>query len=197
MNEIENQIQILIDGELSDKERSELLNTIDREKPSYWRNIALGYIESQLIRESIAELAEDRIHSPLPSRNLAKPLLAIAATLIVGIFLGVSISPTQVSQQEIASTSLDSAKEPKLAAITHLSTSGATAPKIDIPVIEASQSPYEFEQALMTASEPIRRAQHFHNSRGAHSVQSTALIQTNLDDGSSLVIPVNYLVSKQ
>jgi hypothetical protein len=88
----------LVDGELGQDERRELLAALDDE-PGAWRRCALAFLESQTWRWQLLRLAKDPLaHTPgahaVPLRSTARRArfwagcLAIAASLLVSFGLG-------------------------------------------------------------------------------------------------------------
>ena len=62
-------INRMVDGELGDEEQRALL--ADCERHSRWRELALAYVESQVLRAQLSSLATDELQasSPMPIRR--------------------------------------------------------------------------------------------------------------------------------
>ena len=78
-NTITPQIQPLVDGELTFDARAKLLRIIDTEQPSAWRDVALAFVE----REILAEAVKLKMRS---SRPVTAFWVAAAACLALGCF---------------------------------------------------------------------------------------------------------------
>ncbi|HAV12090.1 MAG TPA: hypothetical protein DCX06_01155 [Opitutae bacterium] len=79
-NDLLNNIQAVVDGNLSDPERHELLQELERE-PRAYRQLALGFIEEQIIRDSF------RAKQPAQKSSVHLATIAkIAALLAIGFF---------------------------------------------------------------------------------------------------------------
>ena len=103
----------LVDGELSQHERRELLAALDDE-PGAWRRCALAFLEAQSWRWQLAHVAAEPIVAQLTAANSAAPqprasgralsgaCLAMAASLLVAFGLGTRYSNS--GQPQIASS---------------------------------------------------------------------------------------------
>ena len=107
MKDLQLQIDLLVDGELSEDERRELLLRLERE-PDAWRTCALALLEAETLRESLGgwadsettapQAAEDRAENVVVKSTLsdtptwlkrARPVvLAVTASLLVGFLVG-------------------------------------------------------------------------------------------------------------
>jgi len=107
MNDLQLQIDLLVDGELSEDERRELLLRLERE-PDGWRTCALALLEAETLRESLGSWAdgetaasqatESRVENVTAKdasfgtstwlRKARPVVLAVAASLLVGFFIG-------------------------------------------------------------------------------------------------------------
>ncbi len=83
-------IQRLADGELSDTERRDLLQTIDDETPERWRDVALGLLGNRLVAEGLRETASAPADNVIASPAW-KRLGALAAALAIGLGIGVVV----------------------------------------------------------------------------------------------------------
>ena len=75
---LEDRIQSLVDGELDSSDRRELLQRIDANHPEHWRYTALGFVEHQILRESVK--ADEKV-IPFPNKTTAIKQWAAAACL--------------------------------------------------------------------------------------------------------------------
>lgn len=164
---MDTQIQRLIDGALEEEQRLSLLQQIDRESPESWRDVALGYIEGEVLRsafrEEEAELEQKVTPFPVDQRKSSGfHLAAIAAlAMILGAVLGSSIQSSLV------------APEPTI----------PVAEKITIQQ-EAPVSPSI--QAIESLDLALR-------DRGLEPVISKAVYRAELPDGRRLILPVQRL----
>lgn len=97
-------IQRLADGELSETERTELLQKIDDETPERWRDVALCLLGNRLLAEGLRSGAS--APSIAPAQNVIpfpmwKRVGALAAALAVGLGLGF-VAPRQREAGNVA-----------------------------------------------------------------------------------------------
>lgn len=94
------EIDLLVDGQLGDRQRRELLERMDWE-PAAWRRCALGFLEAQCWRESLGPLAK-AAQEPPPARRAPRPAsrflrwgsrLAVAASFVLAFGLGILLRP--------------------------------------------------------------------------------------------------------
>lgn len=67
----------LVDGELSERERRELLSALDSE-PGGWRRCALAFLESQCWKESAGQVANLPLQSRIPGSSSHEPIAGSA-----------------------------------------------------------------------------------------------------------------------
>ncbi len=125
MNHHSETITRLIDGELSDLERSHFLTSLDEEVSEDWRTLALGLLERQLITDALRKMKEQE-NSALTIQSKTKASVfhnwvARAALVIFGLMLGFAgprligeKSPQIVAEDPPASTPNDQIPEPEL-----------------------------------------------------------------------------------
>lgn len=93
------QFDRLVDDELSDTERRQLLTSLD-DRPDGWRKCALAFLEAQAWRREMGRLTEEpaapapatpvgRVDSPIASRR-AVQFLTLAASVFVAFTLGLA-----------------------------------------------------------------------------------------------------------
>lgn len=102
-NDMELLLDRLVDGELDDNERRELLLWMD-EHPEWWRRCALTFLESRAWHESIGDMVEEWRRNPRPDHVPASSeenksswiavaaLFGVAASVLLAFGLGWSAS---------------------------------------------------------------------------------------------------------
>ena len=65
MNERHLNMIRLIDGEMAEDERRLFLQELDRESPESWRDLALGFVENQMITEALQNQAQAQKSEPI------------------------------------------------------------------------------------------------------------------------------------
>jgi len=90
------QLDMLVDGELSDAQRRELLSRLDKE-PDEWRALCAGFLEAQSWREGMRVVASESTAEAAavaprsrPTRRRLQMILAMAACLLA-LGLGIAI----------------------------------------------------------------------------------------------------------
>lgn len=92
----EESMDLLVDGELDEARRRELLARLD-ERPGAWRRLALAFLEAQCWRREMHEIARPvqapSPHAPSPSRRgrlegRAVTVLAMAVSFLIALGLG-------------------------------------------------------------------------------------------------------------
>ncbi|NOX99859.1 MAG: hypothetical protein GXP30_09045, partial [Verrucomicrobia bacterium] len=63
--EVEGHIQSMLNGELGPQARRKLLLNIDSNHPDYWRYVALGFVEQQILSQTLASDDTVLSHEPL------------------------------------------------------------------------------------------------------------------------------------
>jgi hypothetical protein len=184
---------LLVDGELSEPERRDLLSSLDRE-PSLWRRCALAFLEAQSWKRAIGdEESQDQIAGSLPvpaDQGHAQPasrratsdrkpwfhehlntLLAMAASFLLALFVGMKVEQIRFGGTAIPGDLTVAAKTESNPAPTAQIT-----PKAFIaqhkPSADAVPGPWQ----TVTLSLPDGP------EGGSRSVDLPAYEQTNLDD---------------
>lgn len=88
------ELDLLVDGELGDAERRDLLARLDA-TPDGWRRCAVAFLEAQAWRDSLGELARSAAPAPAPVAAIrprsAWPSRLLAAAMVIAAFgLGVA-----------------------------------------------------------------------------------------------------------
>jgi hypothetical protein len=100
MNELH--LQKLVDGELTDEQRAQLLSQLQSaESVENWRTLALSFVENQVLSQALAHLEsppmaqpvrEMPAHSPVKTpfwKRRVHPWMSVAASLLLGVSMGI------------------------------------------------------------------------------------------------------------
>lgn len=136
---LQDQIELLVEGELTTQERSGLLLRIDA-KPELWRQLALEFVAHQTIRESVRdacqtdvsmspEVQESTASTPLQLGQQASDsasrwttnLVMVGAALLIAFFAGKQYQ-YQVDGEQTRALSINSSRETEIE--THSSRDG-------------------------------------------------------------------------
>ena len=95
------QLQRLVDGELSNSQRTEFLSSIEDQEASAWREVALAFIEEQVFAESLGSISRPDVVTEVSHENIVNeeshpevsrrktrrgfPLSGLVAMLLLGI----------------------------------------------------------------------------------------------------------------
>jgi len=206
-------LQRLVDGELSDEDRSGVLASLDA-RPQLWRTVALAFVEDQLwsgeLRRDAAgdERPSEPARAPRTapaSRRAWAPVVAVAASLLGMLGLGYQIGRHQELRPVIAQSGGD-LRHSQPAAIPTVDTSTvAAAPaapcrvqlvyrggeqeqSLELPVYDASELPGEFWQGPDPASvEELNRELADQGYRVDWDIE---YLSRNLDGGKCLLVPL-------
>ena len=102
MNSHSETITRLIENELSDLERSQVLASLDQEEPEQWRTLALGLLERQLITDALKQLAGQAQEKATKSSSFLT-WAARAALVILGLTLGFT-APRLIGEKNLEVT---------------------------------------------------------------------------------------------
>lgn len=206
----------LVDGELKDAERRELLARIDAE-PGAWRRCALAFLEAQAWRGDLKAVARPpRVEPAAPPviapragrlRSRLPAVLAVAACFAMAFGLGVLVRPAwrgvvpgldQVARQVPQAPGkadvgprgslVDSASPWRMVTLTG---TDASDDPIRLPAVERNRIDDAWLGSLPAAVPPdVLRAL----ERTGHSVrQSRQLMPVPMEDGRRLVVPVDQV----
>lgn len=186
MNDLVTQIQLLIDGELSDSDRQKLLRYIDEVAPENWRHLALGFVERQIL-SSMLKKRQATTSKVIPFVKWGR----LAAVLALGFGLGFLVTQGGKSPSESAPLAENRVLKPS----DYDKTSAGATPSNDIkiPIVEIDQNPESLRRILHDANRPVRKAQQELIDSGMNPEIHTAFISTQLENGNQLVVPINYL----
>lgn len=201
----------LVDGQLSEQQRHDLLAGLDDE-PDGWRRCALAFLESQCWKQTFGAItqeslppAEPAVATP-PSRS-AWPgrlgtVLAMAASFALAMWIGWSIQQTRdgkiarnVDRQPPLSTDFpsgdSSAKPWRIVNVFAPGRDGKPGPSISLPAIERDRIDKQWLQSIPPAiPQNVREAL----ARTGHQIkQRRELVPVPLKDGRQLVMPVDQI----
>ena len=171
--EIERGIRLLADGELSAKERSELLNNIDNDHPEAWRDLSLAMVERQILIDAFQFKNTETSAIPSeknPSRNILSLLMAAALVCLLCLgswYLGKTNAgvPGDLITQPDQSTGKDNHEQSLAEANAML-------------------------QELLSGVPDTRQLSESVRQYGVELQPETAFYTTNLDSGEQLFLPV-------
>lgn len=202
----------LVDGELSEADRRELLSRLDHE-PDGWRHCALAFLESQCWRTELKAIAARPVERPASS-SPRRPLgawpryltmaLAMAATFMIAMLAGSQLREmgiigggpqNQIVKKEAQrSAPAGSAQRPQpsdrweMVTLTAGGPGGATE-TIRVPAVERPTIDQQWLNNLPGAVPP-EVLQAF--ERSGHQVsQHRELVPLEMQDGRRLVVPVD------
>lgn len=199
----EHQLDLLVDGELAEDQRRELLARLERE-PQGWRRCALAFLEAQSWRGSLRSMA-DRPAAAAP-RIAARWMtvspgtwLAMAASFLLAFALGWGVKkggddgaapgPASVAHVEPAPPRAPGAGARPAAAVTLVvdDATGRLVP-VEIPLVEQDSLDERWLNQPMAVPLEVQRAL----ERMGHQVrQERQLVPVQLDGGRQGVVPVD------
>ena len=201
----------LVDGQLSEQQRHDLLAGLDDE-PGGWRRCALAFLESQCWKQALGAFARESLPpaepaaATLPSRSVwpgrLATVLAMAASFMLAMWLGWWVQRDGVGQlannvgtQQPLSTDLprgDSPAKPwRIVTVSAPGQGGKPGPAINLPAMERDRLDKQWMQNLPPAiPENVRKAL----ARTGHEIkQRRELVPVPLEDGRQLVMPVDQV----
>jgi len=207
----------LVDGELSGKERRQLLESFD-ERPEGWRRCALAFLEAQSWREEMGQVARGRAsktNEPKSPASSAAPgrkshwssiatWLAMAACLLLAFGLGRmqhergrqiaggSIRPIgQVASVDpsINSTSPDSATPGDAVTLFVQGEDGRRHP-VRVPLVDASTLDKQLGVQFQSGLSDDVRNQLKNNGYAVHSKRQYAPLWFEKEKGRPMILPV-------
>lgn len=199
------QLDMLVDGQLSDEARRELLARLDL-APGGWRRCALTFLEAQCWRESLAPVARsagEPVRAPRPAGSRHRVLhwaagLALAASVMIAVGLGLRARPVgrpvappleQVAEQADLHGSLPRSASPWR--MVTLTSPDSPSEPIRLPAVERKGIDDAWLRSFPSAlpADVLRALE-----RTGHAVQqSRELVPVPLEDGRRLVVPVDQV----
>jgi hypothetical protein len=208
----------LVDGELSETQRQELLAGLDNE-PGGWRRCALAFLEAQCWKQEFGAIAKSGTPTATtPRATIARrahwlgPIgapLAMAASLLLAVWAGAALQRTRGVgpgvpggtgvTRDVAKTTVDRqpvAVPPQPASnpwrvVTLSSPAGTKDANVsfELPAMERDNLDQQWLQSLPSAI-PDNVMQAF--NRTGHQVQQRReLVPVRLNDGRRLIVPVD------
>lgn len=175
----DSQLDMLVDGELGDEERRELLSRLDTE-PDGWRRCALAFLEAQSWRQAMRSVSDDSVEiSAIAARSHSawrrfRNVVGMACSLLLALGVGLALGgmfdrvPSVVPTEQVAEAPhVDESKEVELP--------GAPAPEV-VPELAV---PYQY--VSIPAQDPV--------SGDAESVQMPVVPQEYLEEGWPYRLP--------
>lgn len=115
----DHRFDLLVDGELGEAERGELLAGLDDE-PGGWRQCALAFLQAQALREDLGSILQDTPDRPVARRPIGRgrsggygrTLLAMAASFLVALLLGTQLDRLLPGPDAAGGRPTEVAKEP-------------------------------------------------------------------------------------
>jgi hypothetical protein len=205
----EHLLDMLVDGELSEDDRRDLLARLDRD-PVGWRRCALAFLEGQDWRRSMRSVVQEPVAKPAAvasakswwwSKRSAGNLLAIAASFLLAFALGWGLNGgtggIQPNANSLATVqpSMPKAVSPAVTsphAVTLVLDDGGTGRlvPVEVPLVEQnsldanwlnqpSALPLEVQQALERMGHQVR--------------QQRQLLPVQLEGGRQGVVPIDQI----
>ena len=172
-------IDRLVDGELSDSERRDLLLRLDDE-PNGWRKCAMAFLEAQSWREAMAGIpgreriprrpAQEKRRSTKPTLIAGARFAGLAASIVAAFGLGWSWR----------------GGEPN--ALQH-ATGGVTNPIVQ-PITVAARAPETTTDRPASTSSFIDPVVRRWEQQGFHAERQRRLVVMKLNDGRQVEVPV-------
>jgi anti-sigma factor RsiW len=205
----------LVDGELSETERRELLSGLDSE-PAGWRRCAMAFLEAQCWKQEFSSIARGSVQPAAPRATAVRRAswlgglttpLAVAATFLLALWLGTIVQygrvvpPAAPSNSGLAavtgSTPNRSAAGPsalnpwQVVTVSTPPGSQDGGRSFDVPAMERDNVDPQWLQNLPPAI-PDNVLQAFSRT-GHHVQQHRELVPIPLNDGRRLIMPVDQV----
>ena len=203
-------LDLLVDGELPEPDRRDLLLRLDR-MPGAWRACALAFLEAQCLKQACGAIAAQRT-AARSSEAMARPrsrisrwltgamtALAMAATFMVALGLGWMLRPGNGGNRGV--TALSAGDRPwatqetpqpwGTVRVSFPGVAGQPARAISVPVTESDRMDESwFRPAADTLPADFNAAL---QRMGYQVRQERQLLPVPMQDGSRLVLPVDQV----
>ncbi|MFQ5731244.1 MAG: hypothetical protein ACE5KM_04720 [Planctomycetaceae bacterium] len=206
---LDRQIDRLIDGELDQAEQRRLLETLETQ-PDSWRAVALGFVETQLMRSeliawnpasasatAIAEPAPSAAQQPAGPGRLAK-LMTIAAAAVAAFAIGIAArnwwpsTETAPPGRPLADAARKPpANKPVMQVQRGLSAAGnESLRRVNLPLVPAGRVDPRLLYSAPAVSPELKAAL----QRMGHVVhEERRFYSLRLSDGRRVLVPVNEI----
>jgi len=175
MNNPYDHIQRIVDNEAATDERQTFFEYAE-EAPEYWKELALAFVESQLISNALCR-GKAAASGASPAGLLR--VLGWAAILMLGLGLGAGGMWLRFAP----------GTEPPLTDVE----SPAPAVTEEFPVIRTLEAMRQAGQWVGHPDHPLQQASRFVEEQGYESSLQTAYLLTTREDGRKVILPVNQL----
>ena len=216
MNDLEQQIDRLVDGELDNDQQRALLRELD-DHPRHWRDAALAFVEAQVwsreLRELVSADASASAETPKPEQKSVggryshwiQLLLATAAGAMLVIciqqFLVTADQPTRPSpeliagqgdplqEQDIFQPDSEAGPQP-VGDATFLVSTGGQEQMMQLPVFAAN----EMTDSWLAHDAPLPAdVVEVLNQSGRAWQRQRELVPVELEDGRQVIVPINHI----
>ena len=196
MSEKELQLQRLVDRQL-DRQQIQALMSDAQQDPELWQDIAVAFVEDQLFNQEINaidwnEPVPSKPQTPRPTQSHlvhAKMILALAAMLVAGLWLGRSLqnqTPNDDSRSVVKNE--DNGVDQNL-----LTTTPTTFGQDDLDSVPLYTLGEAREKGLLTSNPvPQQMVDHL-NRNGIQLEQDTQFVSGRTKDGRRVLFPVQSI----
>ncbi len=191
MNVNDEIIQKLIDGELEESSRRELLEQIDLSSPHRWRDVALGFVEALVFSSVLRTQSNGKEEIKDKVSYFPKQAFAIAAALVLGIAGGIFFSYNERSQRDRVAEALPEKRQIEKSRIYPIQSAQFNVDQ-DYGFSSDSED-IEIRRILSNSFGMMEKVRAAYGQQGYDSSQLTGYISASLKGGRELVIPINYV----
>ncbi len=207
--EIEQRIQTMIDDGLDSEARRELLLSIDKDHPEYWRYTALGFVERQIIHDalsdkdkagniiSLTEADRETQRKTYPARQWAIAACLALSLVAGGWLIGDYSKITPANTSTVASNTTADPSVPSTLSIQSALGDGGTPFEVDVSVLDVGEDETLAINQLNASISSLHKAQEILRKRGYDTSINTQFLTANLQDGRQLIVPVNHIIFEQ
>jgi hypothetical protein len=216
----DHQVDLLVDGELSETDRRELLLRLERE-PGGWRRCALAFLEAQCWKSTLGQVAPS---SPEPCQAAVQParvpvnssrrggwqnwrqftatLLSISASFLLALVVGMGLTGkwSDGSRHSPDSSQVTGARAPldkseangwEMVTLTSDKSSDGQAATYHVPAQRRDVLDQNMLEQLPDAIPPD--VQQAFEESGHRLVQQREIVSGQMKDGRRLVVPVDHI----
>jgi hypothetical protein len=205
----EHQVDLLVDGELSESARHELLLHLEHE-PGGWRRCALAFLEAQCWKAELGQIAPPAANEAAPTKTVAlgpigrrqswrqhaATLLSIAASFLLALVMGMGLTGNwSGSSSHLPSSSHVEATKADDWEMVNLTSDkpadGHQAATVCVPAQCRDSLDQDMLEHIPDAIPPEMQ-QAFERS-GHRVVQQREIVPVQMKDGRRLVVPVDHI----